>query len=260
MTQSRTTREIQGKIFELTLALYRVTDFFPQGEVLRKNVREKANEIFGSITEYGYSPAPEREAASIIAKIGSIKGFLTIVRSMRLVNPVNILVLEREYSALGNFFTKELEGEKQPETKDAVTPVHASERSGRDSGSRPITAEALPTWNEFSLAGESDKGHFNDKGQTLHSKRTESQPSTPKINRTAQGGLRPISEILNERQKKIVEHLKDRDQAKISDFYSFFNDISSKTIQRDLQDLVSRNMLKKEGEKRWTVYSLNNMK
>jgi len=46
-------------------------------------------------------------------------------------------------------------------------------------------------------------------------------------------------------------------QAKISDFHSFFGDISSKTIQRDLQDLVSKSVLKKEGEKRWTVYSIN---
>jgi predicted HTH transcriptional regulator len=61
---------------------------------------------------------------------------------------------------------------------------------------------------------------------------------------------------VNERQQKILEYVKQTSQAKISDFFTFFTDISSKTIQRDLQGLVAKNILKKEGEKRWTIYSL----
>ena len=54
MSSSRIPQEIHRIIFELTLALYRVTDFFPPNETLRRQLREKANEIFGSVTEYGY--------------------------------------------------------------------------------------------------------------------------------------------------------------------------------------------------------------
>ncbi len=60
-----------------------------------------------------------------------------------------------------------------------------------------------------------------------------------------------------ERQKMMLEHLTKNGPVKVSDFFSRFSDISSKTIQRDLQDLVAKNILKKEGEKRWTVYTLN---
>ena len=269
MLEKRTPKEVKevhGKVFEITLALYRVTDFFPQGEVLRKNIREKANEIFGGITEYDHSFVSAEEAASIIAKIGSMKGFLAIARSMRFVNSLNIAVLEREYGNLSDFFIGELEEERGQEIKPIVEPVQISPSHNGPQILGPVDAEILPTWNEFSLSKNHVKGHKESKGHTVEKKRTEILPALiendsgmgVKNNRTIENNLVPISEILNERQKRIVEHLKDRDQAKISDFYSFFTDISSKTIQRDLQDLVLKNMLKKEGEKRWTVYSLNN--
>ena len=97
----------------MTLAIYRVTDFFPQGEALRKHLREKANEIFGGISEYGFLTDNEREAISILAKIQAIKGYLGIARSMRFVRPINITVLEREYDFLADFFGRELETQRK---------------------------------------------------------------------------------------------------------------------------------------------------
>lgn len=200
MFESKISKELHRRVFELTLAIYRVTDFFPPGEVLRRNLREKANEIFGNVSEYGYSENMEQAANTILAKVEAIKGYLEIARSMRFVRPINITILEREYDRLCEFFAKE------PTASDIKT-------------SEPQAApskEELPTWNEFS-----------------------------KVNGTT------------ERQKAILEHVKQAKQAKISDFYSSFNGVSSKTIQRDLQDLVAKSILKKEGTKRWTVYSLN---
>ena len=63
-------------------------------------------------------------------------------------------------------------------------------------------------------------------------------------------------EIGNGRQKEILTRLSRAHELKISDLYSAFPDISSKTIQRDLQDLVIRRIIKKAGEKRWTTYAL----
>lgn len=60
----------------------------------------------------------------------------------------------------------------------------------------------------------------------------------------------------NDRQRAILGHLAQSGQAKVSDFYEVFGDISSKTIQRDLQDLVVKNLIRKEGDKRWTIYMI----
>jgi len=42
----------------------------------------------------------------------------------------------------------------------------------------------------------------------------------------------------------------------VKDFAKVITDISEKTIQRELLDLVQRGVIKKEGERRWSRYSL----
>lgn len=221
MQESKISKELHRRVFELTLALYRVTDFFPQGEALRKQLREKANEIFGGVAEYGHSIDAAREALAILAKVESIRGYLEICRSMRFVRPINITVLEREYDFIANFLTKELNDTANDMAKDGMI-------------------EPLATWDEFAVREMSD---IKDK---MSDRKDE--------------GLSQISQDITERQKKILEYIQQSSQAKISDFYSHFQNISSKTIQRDLQDLVSKDILKKEGEKRWTTYSLNGVR
>ena len=104
MDVQRNFSELQRKIFDLTLALYRVTDFFPKGEVLRKSLREKANEIFSRVTEYTYGDLNSNGAVAILGRIEAIKGYLEIARSLKLVRPINIAVLEREYQFFADFF------------------------------------------------------------------------------------------------------------------------------------------------------------
>lgn len=235
MSESRTSKEFHRRVFDLTLALYRVSDFFPQGEALRKQLREKANDIFGFITEYGYTAEIERESFFILGKIESLKGYLAIARSMSFVRPINISVLEREYEGLADFFRKELERAKTiPEVLEEKKTTQKE-------------LEELPTWAEFS---QKENAH------TVPLKQKKNENLNTEV-RSMTSEHKPSEGELNNRQKRILERLQEINQAKISDFFAFFDGISSKTIQRDLQDLVTKNLLKKDGEKRWTIYTLN---
>jgi hypothetical protein len=42
----------------------------------------------------------------------------------------------------------------------------------------------------------------------------------------------------------------------MKDFVKVIPECSEKTIQRELLDLVGKGVLKKEGERRWSTYSL----
>lgn len=280
MPELRIPQELHRRVFELTLALYRVTDFFPQGEALKKQLREKANEIFGGVAEYGHSLDGAREAAILLAKIEAIKGYLEICRSMRFVRPINITVLEREYDFIADFLNKELNDSKRdpsatPQDDEDGSPL--STQPEQSSGERqansganamesssptlPIderksneasVVEPLATWDEFT---EKESSPFVSNREKPMSDSKEKPMSDRKDE-----GLLQISRDITDRQKRILEYIQQTSQAKISDFYAFFNDISPKTIQRDLQDLVSKDILKKEGEKRWTTYSLNGVR
>jgi hypothetical protein len=59
-----------------------------------------------------------------------------------------------------------------------------------------------------------------------------------------------------ERQEAILSLLKGKPGLTIKDFSRVIKDCSEKTIQRELLDLVERGLIKKEGERRWSTYSL----
>ena len=60
----------------------------------------------------------------------------------------------------------------------------------------------------------------------------------------------------NQRQEMIVSALKTQSNLTIKDFSKVIKDCSEKTIQRELIELVDKGIVKKEGERRWSRYSL----
>jgi hypothetical protein len=58
------------------------------------------------------------------------------------------------------------------------------------------------------------------------------------------------------RQNNIINVLKGRSDLTIKDFSGVIKDCSEKTIQRELLDMVEKGVIKKDGERRWSRYSL----
>ena len=62
------------------------------------------------------------------------------------------------------------------------------------------------------------------------------------------------SETISDREQKILQKIKDSGPITIKDISEIFTDVSEKTIQRELQKMLDRGQIKKEGERRWTKY------
>jgi hypothetical protein len=60
----------------------------------------------------------------------------------------------------------------------------------------------------------------------------------------------------NERRDLIIKMLGERSNLNIKDFTAVIKDYSDKTIQRELLALVEEGVIKKQGERRWSTYSL----
>lgn len=196
------THELHKKLFDLTYALYRVTDRMPEQEVLREKLREKALNFMSAVIEHD-----RKDTRPLFFSMAAvIKEYLEISYRMGLMRLVNKTVLEREYDNL---------------------------------------AKALSFLNE----PVQEKAH----GFPIFLRKKISEEG-----KKIENSVVPAGEI-NERQKALLNQLSKTGQGKIGDFHSFFDGISSKTIQRDLQDLIMRNLVKKEGEKRWTTYFFNNV-
>ncbi len=65
-----------------------------------------------------------------------------------------------------------------------------------------------------------------------------------------------IKDKKDSRQIKILTLLRARSNLSIKDFASVIPECSEKTIQRELLELVDKGVVKKEGERRWSTYSL----
>lgn len=87
---------------------------------------------------------------------------------------------------------------------------------------------------------------FTNPAQTLNSKRISGVPSISR-------GDKPT------RQNIIIEMLKKQPNLSIKDFSGAIKDCSEKTIQRELLALLQKGLLKREGERRWSTYSLSNI-
>lgn len=60
-----------------------------------------------------------------------------------------------------------------------------------------------------------------------------------------------------DRRERIKVVLSAKGSATIKDISDIINDVSSKTIQRELNSMIEDNVVKREGERRWSKYSLN---
>jgi predicted HTH transcriptional regulator len=93
---------------------------------------------------------------------------------------------------------------------------------------------------------------------TTNSAQAVSTPSLPSANPSPSDDTKkqPESSVSLGRQMEIVSVIRNARIATIKDISSHFPEVSEKTIQRDLQALVSRSLIKKSGERRWARYSL----
>lgn len=58
------------------------------------------------------------------------------------------------------------------------------------------------------------------------------------------------------RQQQILDFIKGHPASTISDIIAVVNDYSEKTVQRELINLIGQNLLRREGERRWSRYSV----
>ena len=105
------------------------------------------------------------------------------------------------------------------------------------------------------------------KRETLHESRVATHPhATParvhKLN-VAETPKRPIKDIkdienglVKDRREAVLSIIRNRGSVNIKDISTLIRGVSEKTIQRQLMGLVASGVVLKQGERRWSTYSL----
>lgn len=73
---------------------------------------------------------------------------------------------------------------------------------------------------------------------------------------SARDFIASLGDSIEDRESKIIEIVKNKEKVSIKDISDAMPGVGEKTIQRALVSLVTRGVLKKEGERRWSRYAL----
>lgn len=84
----------------------------------------------------------------------------------------------------------------------------------------------------------------------------QEEKNTPAARSATVATEKNASKGQKDRKGQIVDILKDKGPSGIKDISSVIREYSEKTIQRELNNLISEGLVVKEGERRWSTYRL----
>jgi hypothetical protein len=242
------------KTERLTPAVYLITGFFDDKEPIKWKLRSLASELLSAslVLNESYKSGKDRAVSdmkNIVLEIGSL---LTVAKNAGLMSDMNYKIIDEEFSNLLNsiasdskntiprdFFAVPIPDESRSLPAAPVAPVQHIERA----------------YSESPKSAPVNQSHVLDKGHTksgLLDDYTSFVKKEPKKEKEAGA----VSLKKNSRQTVILDIVKKKKEIMIKDVSPLISGCSEKTIQRELLAMVNAGILKKEGEKRWSRYSL----
>ncbi len=222
---------IVRKAEQLATAVYLVTDFVPEHDRLRVQLRLRCLELLSDIVR-------KKSGAQLIRQTGELVALVTIAKIARLVSEMNAEILVSEYEKL-----KELLHNRIARAHlDALPGTLFGEGKGVDEHDY-IKDISLGHARRAGFKGHGGGNAFADKELSFSSGGGVSKTLSP-------------SESAKQRKNTILSLLKKMTAITVKDVSAVITDCSEKTLQRELIGLVQDGVLKKEGERRWSHYSL----
>lgn len=217
------------KVERIVLALYLSTNHLSDRVSLKTNIRSVADVLIKDIIAFNNGHSESIATSKLTQDFLEIKTLLMLSSSSNLINQNNAQILLDEIVRLN----REIENHKDSfigdtDFKKSFFVVESKQR----------------------LLEQADfyKGH---KGQDTEANKLKEIKQKEEVYKGQKENLE-----LNNRNEEIMKIIKDNEKVTIKDISSKIKNCSEKTIQRELIKMVSLNLIKKEGERRWSTYSV----
>lgn len=221
---------VNKKTEKLVTALYMVTDCMDAEDALKNKLRLLGVELLSDMYKLStLSPVDKQAHISVsLAHIYEALSCIEIASTIGFISEMNSQILKKEFELLA----VEL-GSHKSKDKHFTFTLDQSMFDVERQPSHPVSHTAI-----------------KDKRTGYNMSFT-----TPR-NMSVIKGLNNTRDIANkqDRADKIVTLIKDKKDISIKDISSAFTDCSEKTIQRELNSLVSKGLIRKVGSKRWSRY------
>ena len=212
----------KNHVIKTTNELYRLTLLFPKKEPLRFKTRELADEILANFVTY-FNPVSNPlispglvESSYNLFEV--LDGFFEVAKAQNWIKPTDILKLQKEYKNIRQELEKSKQRTKQEQEKKEITETEPSLIQLTDG----ISSPSLPKI-----------------------------PSLPDISDLEESKVK-----VTDRQKIILEILKQKEGVQVWEVKDVFPDISKRTLRRDFRQLLKDGLVERKGDKNTTFYQL----
>lgn len=239
------------KTERLTSAIYLLTSFISDNNPIKEKLRDSATRLLSysiSLSGGGHLNRIEVMNNYTMASF-EILSMIEVAKISEIISAMNYSILKFEFEKI-------------------IEAVESKERSLNSKllfskSFFEIRDESPIAFSKQSIASESIVNvHKRQIIQTIPNKENadrevkEMPPKGQSVIKDKISDKGHISGNKNLRYETIINLLKKTKEITIKDVSSIISDCSEKTIQRELLSLVEKGVLKKEGERRWSRYSL----
>lgn len=247
--QNRVAEIAYSKAERLAVATCLVTNFVSEDEHARTSVRKKSEELVALALDLRDSAGDvaTRSTIELLACIRIILTLIDMLYASDCISRMNRDVLKNAYIDFGRFLVRTQDGTQRDAFVLDETYFVAPKR---------IT----------DTKGQNYKGHFKEEikdtvvvkdKERITDKKYDSELKAKEVSekQTRARSVR-TQRRASSRRMAILDVVTKRAPVHIKDIAVEVTDCSEKTIQRELASLVADGVVQKEGEKRWTTYSL----
>ncbi|MEA2715423.1 MAG: hypothetical protein QOG91_451 [Candidatus Parcubacteria bacterium] len=227
------------KTERITAALYLVSGLLKDDEPIKWELRDRGIDLLSSSFTASSSLPGDKNAViqSLFAAALETLSLLNVSRISNLISEMNHRLLVLEIDNIVGMLRDRL----AQNAENAGYVLSESFFKTPD-----IFAAGFRSDSRGGLAGGIGRRGPGAADQSLDNRENEKSGDLPKGLRNKKG----------QRQEMILGALRSQSNLTIKDFAKVIKDCSEKTIQRELLELVRKGLVKREGERRWSRYSL----
>ncbi len=239
---------VYKKTERLLMATYMVTDIMSDTDPLKNNVRESSLRLLSATLLLKDETSTEKAVNEIHEGVLRVVSLLDVAYVTGRITEMNASVLKREFQSLLDYINRSVNESTSLNQTSSFSPSFfevekpTQENKTQSSVSRFSGLTSIPTVDAFS-SKEGDSNFSPENKTTL--KKPHGRPSSYAGNVAK-----------NERRAAIFNLLREKKEISVRDLANVVTDCSEKTLQRELLQLVEEGILNKEGERRWSRYSL----
>lgn len=223
--------KISGAV-KLTNAVYKLLDFFPEGDPLKNRAKDKVLEIMEGMvlvfgTEGWASFQKDKASSKLLEDIEVLLSYLKLGKSFSWIDSTNFLIVSKEYGSIKSQIVLPKNQDLMPENVSKIRMQSSAKAMPEASQREGILAESQKITHTFQKTVERNQISFSK----------EFYPS--------------------DRQKKILEILREKGKAQVSDFKAVLSDVTKRTIRRDLDELLKNGKVMRVGEWNQVFYQIS---